>query len=1710
MTTHGVLAEGGVPPGQWGTCDGGSNSVTANNDATNPGGGVRRERRVKRLSMFGSVTGVFAVLVGAFTALAPALPAGAVDNTGFFELDGNIAHDSATTPPYDWGSLFDSSGNRTVTPDPINGPLLATQFLSDAAQPDASYFSSNGAGVKDIDTLNNWGCTTINNPLDKDNLLNAYAALVQVPAGHENAGDTVLFLGSERGSNNGTSFAGFWLFQDKHVGCNSAAGSFNGAHTVGDILVVSDYTNGGGTQDVSVYRWVGGNSPLSLVLSGGVCPVPPTGTVALPDSACAIANASTVSSSWSPTSHDSNTFVEAGLDLNLLFQAAGSSSCFTTFMAETRSSDQLTATLKDFSGGQLNTCFAPPIVTTATPGLSTNLPGASQHDVATITGAPGKAAPTGTITFTLCGPSDVDSTGCPATKGTQVGNPANIVAGGATSDNVTGISSPSDLTPGKYCWRADYTPDAASSNLYDPSTETNAGSECFTIVKASPTLTTQIQVTGNGGLVNTSYGDTATLHSFVGTVTNETITFNLFGPYAAGVTPTCATGVNEPVFTTTGALNASGVATTASTYTPTASGQYVWVAHYGGDALNAKYDETCNDTNESGTISPPVIHVNKTADAATVSAGTTIGFTVTVSNSGAGTATGVALTDALPGGNAAAPVHWVIDSGTGNPSSFAISGSDGSQALSLVPTTLASGASLTVHITAATTSTSCATYDNTASVTTGNDGSDQHMASTTVQCPSIHVNKTADHASVNAGDQIGFTVTISNSGGGNATGVTMSDALPGGNALHPVHWVIDSGSGNPSSFAVSGTDGSQQLTLAGQPISLASGASLVVHVTAATSGTSCTTYNNTASASAANDGSDQHSASVVVQCPSISVNKTADAATVSAGTAIGFTVTVANGGPGAAYNVTLSDALPGGNAATPVHWAIDTTTGNPASFAIGGADGSQALTLVGQPLTMASGASLSVHLTAATTSTSCAAYDNQATVAISNGTGGQHSASTTVLCASIHVNKTADATSVSAGTSIGFTVTVSNTGAGNATGVTLTDALPGGNAGAPVHWAIDSGTGNPSAFSITGSDGSQQLALAGQPISLASSSSLSVHVTAATSSTSCTTYDNTAQVATGNDGSDQHSASTTVLCPSIHVNKTADAASVSAGTAIGFTVTVSNTGAGNATGVTLSDALPGGNAAHPVHWTVDGATGNPSAFSITGSDGSQQLTLAGQPISMAAGASLTVHVTAGTSATSCTTYDNTATASATNDGSDHHSASTTVLCPSMGVTKTADAGTVSAGQPIGYTVTVSNGGPGDATGVTLDDALPGGNAAHPVHWVIDSTTGNPAAFTVSGADGSQQLSLAGQPIALAASTSLVVHLLAATTPQSCTVYDNSADVSATNGTGANVGPVAITVQCPNLGIVKTAVPVGPVSTGHSIGFTVTVSNSNAAGTGTAFAVTMHDPLPAGSGINWAISPAFGGPGTCSISGAVGSQVLDCSLGDMAPGASAVVGIVSPTTGSSAGHYDNTATAQASNNAPVQSTAGVTVLAPGLNVLKSADAASVVAGSPIGFTITVTNAGPGIAAGAALNDPLPSASGVSWAISPAYSGPGSCSISNGSSGPTLVCTFGDMAANASASVHVSSATTTASCTVFPNTATATATNQNPVQSSATTAVTCPVSQVQGIVSVPNTGADPGSSTRDGLGLMGGGLVLLVTSLGFGRRRRATLRRSRTRR
>ena len=89
-----------------------------------------------------------------------------------------------------------------------------------------------------------------------------------------------------------------------------------------------------------------------------------------------------------------------------------------------------------------------------------------------------------------------------------------------------------------------------------------------------------------------------------------------------------------------------------------------------------------------------------------------------------------------------------------------------------------------------------------------------------VNCAAIDVEKVADDESVVAGDQIGFTVTLSNTGEGEAKGIQFTDVLPTG-----LDWSIDPAS---EGWSIQGPN------LVFAPTTLAAGASSSVHVVATT------------------------------------------------------------------------------------------------------------------------------------------------------------------------------------------------------------------------------------------------------------------------------------------------------------------------------------------------------------------------------------------------------------------------------------------------------------------------------------------------------------------------------------------------------------------------------------------------------------------------------------------------------------------------------------------------------------------------------------------------------------------------------------------------------------------------------------------------------------------------------------------------------------
>ena len=176
----------------------------------------------------------------------------AVHDDGFFELDGNAVNGLAVGD--DWQNICPTStppGDAACTG---GSAAQASLFTTDGV--DASIFTTGGS--KDDLDIPNWRHTDGSVP-DKDDLVHAYAARY----------GSDIYFGADRFAANGDAQVGLWFLRGQVAPL--ADGTFSGAHTNGDILVLSDFTNGGGTPTIRVFEWhsPGGSINGTLDLIGG-------------------------------------------------------------------------------------------------------------------------------------------------------------------------------------------------------------------------------------------------------------------------------------------------------------------------------------------------------------------------------------------------------------------------------------------------------------------------------------------------------------------------------------------------------------------------------------------------------------------------------------------------------------------------------------------------------------------------------------------------------------------------------------------------------------------------------------------------------------------------------------------------------------------------------------------------------------------------------------------------------------------------------------------------------------------------------------------------------------------------------------------------------------------------------------------------------------------------------------------------------------------------------------------------------------------------------------------------------------------------------------------------------------------------------------------------------------------------------------------------
>ena len=397
-----------------------------------------------------SVSGVFAVHDEGFqldgNATAADLSHGAVcidddgDNqTPCVEIPaGNLS--GAFAGPYDWDSLFNiqpgaAPGNALGT---VTGPkavlpdgFVAADFQKDFGNTGTTFLTGDNTvfatGSKDELDIPDWQCGQDNNVNSKTDIINGFAALM------EDGDEEIIYFGLEKDVDNGSNNVGVWLLQDPEVGCTSAGGNtdFTGEHQVGDILIVSAFTNGGGVSNIDVYQWdpatTDATNPLDLLASSADCLIRAGGdavcaTVFQPDTE---GGDDTLQMPWLSADnsvvnapHQSPNFYEGGINLDAFPQFADR--CFTSYLLDTRSSPSTDATLFDYVFGTLGNC-APEIEVTKSPSVDDVCEGADTEV---------------TYTYTVTNTGNVDLTNIDISDDTIPGAQAAFEAANGGSDDL--------------------------------------------------------------------------------------------------------------------------------------------------------------------------------------------------------------------------------------------------------------------------------------------------------------------------------------------------------------------------------------------------------------------------------------------------------------------------------------------------------------------------------------------------------------------------------------------------------------------------------------------------------------------------------------------------------------------------------------------------------------------------------------------------------------------------------------------------------------------------------------------------------------------------------------------------------------------------------------------------------------------------------------------------------------------------------------------------------------------------------------------------------------------------------------------------------------------------------------------------------------------------------------------------------------------------
>ncbi len=396
-----------------------------------------------------------------------------------------------------------------------------------------------------------------------------------------------------------------------------------------------------------------------------------------------------------------------------------------------------------------------------------------------------------------------------------------------------------------------------------------------------------------------------------------------------------------------------------------------------------------------------------------------------------------------------------------------------------------------------------------------------------------------------------------------------------------------------------------------------------------------------------------------------------------------YLLTATNNGPSGAANVVVSDTLP--SDITSNVTAVTSVSGVTPAISNG-----QVTANLG---TLAAGATATVTITVQPNAAAVPQISDSATITSdtfdSNTNNNSPPAVTTVVQASadLQVNIAATPNPVPAGQNVTYTITAANNGPSDATGVVVTDTIPSGV-------TFVSATGG-----ITPDDNGKLTFTIGN---LAANASTALTVVVATSGTTPTSTTDAATITSSEYDPNSSNNKATSLVPvtpvsNLSITMSGSPNPVYVGSNLTYTIVATNSGPSADPAAVVTDTLPAS-----VNFVS--ATGG-----ATASSGVVTLHLGNLAANASSTITIVVTPTAAAAASGTGTLTDSAVITGQYNSNLQNSSSVNITVNAetalnLHVTAAPDAALV--GQDLTYTVTATDNGPSNATGVILTDTLP--------------------------------------------------------------------------------------------------------------------------------------------------------------------------------------------------------------------------------------------------------------------------------------------------------------------------------------------------------------------------------------------------------------------